>query len=292
MPAFSTAGWKNFQGESERLSEISKGIDKKRVRRAFSRQAGLYEQSADLQRESAERLDFTLSLGEAAPGMVLDIGSGTGFLTSLAAKRWPDAQIFCCDMAHGMNLVAREKLEGCNARVLTGDAEELPYRDNSFDMVISNLAYQWVNSFPKAFREVMRTLRPGGEFVLATFGRRTLQELREAYTEAYLDLKGAEPRHFHRFPAVHHLGDGLAKLGFEDATVNVDRIREFYSTPVELLRSLKNIGAGNAVNDPSTGAASRKVLRRMEEIYSRRFSEGGEIYATFEILFARGVKKR
>ena len=73
-------------------------IDKARVQEAFSRQARVYEEHAALQKESAERLDFNLSLVETPPKAVLDVGSGTGFLTALAADRWPDAHLFGCGL--------------------------------------------------------------------------------------------------------------------------------------------------------------------------------------------------
>ena len=266
-------------------------MDKKRVKKAFSAQAGRYHHEALLQKESAERLDFTLSLVDSTPGRILDIGSGTGFLTHLAVHRWREAKIVCCDMAHGMNLRARENLDRKRVSFITGDAEDLPYEDHSFDLVISNLVFQWVNSLPRAFKEVLRVLDNGGEFIFSTFGRRTLQELREAYSEACIEINGKKPDHLHQFPAVHQIGDGLAKLGFENALVNVDRIKEIYDDAYGLLRNMRAIGAANAFRTAQSSLGNRRVLERMKEIYQEKFSTKGGIYATYEILFARGVKK-
>jgi len=275
----------------QRKEKISTAERKKRIRRAFSSKALDYNRLALVQRESAERLDFNLSLLEMAPATILDVGSGTGFLTNLAAKRWKEAKIVCCDIAHGMNLVAKESVDLKRVSLTTGDADELPYGDESFDMIISNLSYQWASSLAKAFREVMRVLKPGGEFLLATFGRRTLQELREAYSEAYSEIKGEEPEHLHPFLAIHELGDGMAKLGFHDTIMSADRLVDYYENPFSLLRTLKGIGAGNAFRSADMGLGSRRVLERMYEIYRERYSRGEEVFATFEILFARGVKK-
>ena len=264
---------------------------KKRIKKAFSSKALNYNKLALVQKESAERLDFNLSLIEKMPQAVLDVGSGTGFLTNLAAERWKEARIFCCDIAHGMNMVAKDDINNKRVSFTTGDAEDLPYGDESFDMVISNLSYQWAPSLAKAFKEVMRVLKPGGEFLLATFGRRTLQELRETYSDAFKEIKGEEPEHLHLFPAVHELGDGMAKLGFHDTIMSADRLKEYYSNSFALLKTLKGIGAGNAYRSESMGLGSRKVLERMNEIYRERYSDGDEVFATYEILFARGVKK-
>ncbi len=269
-----------------------KHIDKKRVRQSFSRQAAVYDRAARVQKESAERLDFSLSLMDRAPARILDIGSGTGFLTALMVKRWPGAEITCCDFAHGMHLAARGKLKSGKVRYVTGDAEELPFSDQRFDLVVSNLSFQWVNSYTKSFREVLRVLEVGGELIFATFGRRTLQELHESYSEASVEIRNTGPEHLHQFPAVHEMGDGIAKIGFHDTMVNVDRLKEYYPSPEALLKSLKEIGAGNAVRSGEGMGASRKLLARMSEIYRERFSdEEGDIYATYEILFTRGVKR-
>lgn len=275
----------------QKKEKISAADRKKRIKKAFSSKALDYNRLALIQRESAERLDFNLSLIEQVPSTILDVGSGTGFLTNLAAERWKEARIYCCDIAHGMNLVARESVDLKRVFFTTGDADELPYGDESFDMVISNLSYQWAPSLSKAFREVMRVLKPGGEFLLATFGRRTLQELREAYSESYRENKGEEPEHLHPFLAIHELGDGMAKLGFHDTIMSADRLTDYYQSPFSLLRTLKGIGAGNAFRSADMGLGSRRVLERMDEIYRERYTEGDKVFATFEILFARGVKK-
>ena len=266
-------------------------IDKKRVKKAFSSQAGSYHKEALLQKESAERLDFTLSLMEFKPNRILDIGSGTGFITDLAAHRWKETDIVCCDMAHNMNLEARRILDLERVSFTTGDAETLPFKDNSFNLVISNLAFQWVNSLPNTFKEILRVLEDGGEFIFSTFGWRTLQELREAYSEAYLEVKGKKPEHLHQFPAVHQIGDGLAKIGFQDAIVNVDRIKEVHKDAFALIKNMREIGASNVYRSDKSSLGNRQVLESMKRLYKEKFSTEEGVYATYEILFARGVKR-
>jgi len=266
-------------------------ISKQKVKKAFSRQASVYDQHALLQKESAKRLDFILSLVEKQPESLLDIGSGTGFITARALSRWDKAIINCCDIAHGMNIVAASKFDSDRVSFITGDAEALPYKDGSFDMIISNLAYQWVNSMAGAFKEVKRVLKNEGQLIFSTFGHRSLQELRDAYSEAFREIKGNDPEHFHFFPTIHQLGDGFSRIGFEDVTVNADRIKKLYKNPRELLGNLKDIGAGNAVGSKEKGLGSRRVIKRMEEIYNEKFSHKEGIYATFEILFVRAVKR-
>ena len=89
---------------------------------------------------------------------------------------------------------------------------------------------------------------------------------------------------------MHDLGDGVDMLGFQDVLVNVDRIREGYADAFELLRNLREIGASNAFRRDGKGLGSRRVLERMKEIYGEKFVGERGVFATYEILFARGVK--
>ena len=67
---------------------------------------------------------------------------------------------------------------------LNADAEQLPLRDASVDLVYSNVALQWCNDLEGVFREINRVLRPGGLLMFTTFGPDTLSELRVSWAAA------------------------------------------------------------------------------------------------------------
>ena len=114
------------------------------------------------------------------------------------ARLFPSGELHGLDLAYGMIsracLVAREcafftPSTGANFPLfLQADAEKLPYRSESFDLVLSNLAYQWVPDRGQAFREVYRVLKPGGRFFFSTLGHGTLAELHASFCEAYRKL--------------------------------------------------------------------------------------------------------
>ena len=95
------------------------------------------------------------------PGIILDVGAGTGYCTARLAEQFPEAGLFALDIAEGMlrKLHGRPGLRGKVLRVC-GDGESLPLRDSSVDLVFSNLALQWCVDLPAALAEFRRVLRP------------------------------------------------------------------------------------------------------------------------------------
>jgi ubiquinone/menaquinone biosynthesis C-methylase UbiE len=97
---------------------------------------------------------------------VLDVACGTGALTRAAAERvGPNGSVVGLDPNPSMLSVARRKstaIEWCEGR-----AEELCFPDASFDAVVSQFGFMFFDDRPRALREMMRVLRPGGHLAVA-----------------------------------------------------------------------------------------------------------------------------
>jgi ubiquinone/menaquinone biosynthesis C-methylase UbiE len=99
---------------------------------------------------------------------VLDIGSGTGLLLRKAAERFPSAQLTGIDAAEDMVRVARALVpEGAPVHFAQAFAEQLPFPDASFDLVVTSMSFHHWADQQKALSEARRVLSPGGVFVLA-----------------------------------------------------------------------------------------------------------------------------
>src|SRR5512142_1972572 len=125
-------------------------IDKRQMRRAFSRAAADYDAAAVMQREVCARMLERLDYVKLQPARILDVGSGTGWGTRQLAQRYPSAQVIALDIAIGMLQAARgrsgwwQKLFGGQRQLqVCGDVEALPLPANSLDMVWSNRAVRW-----------------------------------------------------------------------------------------------------------------------------------------------------
>ena len=86
------------------------------------------------------------------------------------------------------------------------DGAELPFANDSVDVVTSCLAMHWVNDLPGVFREVQRILKPDGVFIGAMFGGETLVELRVALQLAETEREGGFAPHISPFVEVRAAG--------------------------------------------------------------------------------------
>jgi SAM-dependent methyltransferase len=108
--------------------------------------------------------------GIAAGQRLLDIGTGTGVVALTAARM--GAQVIGLDLTPALLEHAREnaRIAGHPNIVWTeGDAEQLPYPDASFDIVLSQFGHIFAPRPDVVVSEVRRVLKPGGRFAFATW---------------------------------------------------------------------------------------------------------------------------
>ena len=112
------------------------------------------------------------SLGSIRPGdAVLDFGCGAGFDLYVAAGLVGKSGRVCgVDLTDAMAERARENLSLAgmtNFEIRIMDSEMIPYRDNSFDFVISNGVINLTPDKRACFLDILRVLKPGGRLQLA-----------------------------------------------------------------------------------------------------------------------------
>jgi arsenite methyltransferase len=114
----------------------------------------------------------TCALLKLKPGeRILDVGCGPGFLLNEMADAVKPLGTLCgVDVSADMIALARIRCSNQPAiNLQLGNALELPFLDNTFDVVVSTQVYEYVADIPSALNEVARVLRPGGRvLILAT----------------------------------------------------------------------------------------------------------------------------
>ncbi len=267
-------------------------IDKREIRRSFSRAAADYDAAAVLQREVCTRMLERLDYVKLQPVRVLDVGSGTGWGARQLAQRYSSAQIIELDIAIGM-LQASKGQSGWWQKLLGGgkqahvcaDVEALPLAAHSVEMVWSNLAVQWCNDLPAAFAEMHRVLKLDGLLMFSTFGPDTLKELRQAFN----GVDGHN--HLNRFADMHDIGDMLIHSGFADPVMDMELITLTYDDVRGVLQDLKSIGAHNATAGRKHGLMGKNAWARLVENYERLRSNG-KLPATFEMVYGHAWKSQ
>lgn len=99
-----------------------------------------------------------------ADAVVLDLGSGTGMWTALAAQHTLDGAVIALDRSMGMAATTL----AAGLTTVQADAHDLPFADEAFDVVLATWSLYHLPDKQRALTEVCRVLRPGGRLVAAT----------------------------------------------------------------------------------------------------------------------------
>lgn len=108
-------------------------------------------------------------LGNLENKIVLDVGVGTGRLTKKLIKSGADLTVL--DISKQMLKILQKKIKK-DIKVVLGNAENLPFVDNSFDIVLATFLIVHLKNLDKFFNEVYRTLKPGGKFVFSNINQK------------------------------------------------------------------------------------------------------------------------
>lgn len=113
--------------------------------------------------------DLCEALDIRAGQKVLDVAAGNGNVSLAAARRWCD--VIATDYVPALLEKARERAaaERLQIEFREADAEALPFKDHSFDVVVSTFGVMFTPSQQKAADELMRVCKPGGKIGLANW---------------------------------------------------------------------------------------------------------------------------
>ncbi len=256
-------------------------LNTKKLRRSFASAANTYDEAAVLQREVADRLLERLAYIKEVPQVVLDVGCGTGYCTELLAKKYPKSFVAGFDIAHPMLVQAKSKRRWLRRgpAYSTADAHGIPIKNNSVDLIVSNLVLQWCDH-ARVFNEFARVLKPGGVLMFTTFGPDTLMELRMAW--AGVD----DNPHVHDFLDMHNIGDDLLHSKLLEPVMDKETLTLTYETVGDMLKDLRQIGANNAVHNRFTGLTGKYRFARFTDAY-KKLAVDNRIPASYEIVYGQ-----
>lgn len=141
------------------------------VRDQYDRLASIYDER--WRAYVAGSLSFLRGyLGLSGGERVLDVACGTGELERVLVGDHPGLGIVGVDPSTSMLEVARKKFEGrSDITFETGWAEELPFADDSFDVVVTANSFHYFEDPVAALREMSRTSKPDGRVVVLDWSR-------------------------------------------------------------------------------------------------------------------------
>ncbi len=123
-----------------------------------------------------------------APGRVLELAAGTGVGTRALCAGLPDAQIVATDLSADMLDRAAAAAPGSAVSWQPADAQELPFADDDFDLVVIEFGIMFVPDRARAYGEMRRTLRDGGALVMTVWDSPGANRLASALDAGVIDL--------------------------------------------------------------------------------------------------------
>lgn len=257
------------------------------VARRFSLAAAKYDAQAGIQARIAS--SAIERLADVACQRLLDIGCGTGRHTAELGQSGAD--VTGVDLAPGMIKLATERYPQFNFRV--GDAEQLPWQQETFDVVYSSMALQWCNQPAKALTEIKRVLSSGGRAELAIMVDGSFKELRNASQRSSHDLQ---------LNSLFSATDWSAAATHVGLMINDSNLVDYidqHDSLLSMLHSIKRIGAGSAITSHSPkqthtqthhAPLTRQALRVIER--EMPISASGQLINTYCVLHLTLTKSK
>ena len=229
---------------------------------------------------------------------ILEIGSRNGDLGKRIADEKKSTVLIQTDCSsqmvynHNLNLVM--------------DDEILCFKEQSFDLILSNLNLHLVNDIPRNLVSIKNLLKSGGFFITSFFGEENLKELREVFFQTEQKFYGGISPRIAPLIDIKTAGMMLGKAGFVDVVAEKHRFLVEYSNPKKLLVDLKNMGEANILNDRSQKFITKNFLFNLTELYKNLYSVADSsltdqenvglleknTLATFEIIILAGWKQQ
>jgi len=122
-----------------------------------------------------------------------DIGAGSGFITEgLIGK---GLKVIAVDQSEAMLEEMKKKFSSAEGiEYCLGEAEKLPIPDEAVDYAFANMYIHHVESPPKAIKEIVRILKPGGELVITDMDEHEFKFLKEEHHDRWMGFKREDVR--------------------------------------------------------------------------------------------------
>lgn len=229
-----------------------------------------------------EAITITKALGETLlqrlfdldlqPSVILDLGAGSGTLTTELAQRYPQSTVIALDYAFSRAQQLHHSETVCAA------GEALPFADHSVDVVFCHMMLHWCDAPELVLQEVQRILKPEGVFLFSVFAPDTLKELKQV-----LGSLSDKPT-IAAFSDMHNWGDLLQSIRFKNPVVDVDYFSLYYRHFAQLMLALRRHSPTYFLQNMNKGLITPRQWQQWEVAYEAYRDEHG-LAATLEIVY-------
>jgi SAM-dependent methyltransferase len=207
-----------------------------------------------------------LELAGVRPGMrVLDVGCGSGALAGQAAGVVGEGNVAAADPSEPFAETCRRRLPEADVRVAA--AESLPFENDSFDAVLSQLVVNFMSDAPKGVAEMVRVAKPGGVVAACVWDYRGEMRLLRAFWDSAKAMDSTSPDEgtFMRYATPEELEELWKRAGLDEVGASAleaeARYADFDDLWTPFLAGIGPAGSYTASLDPDRQAALRERFR-------------------------------
>lgn len=165
-----------------------------------------------------------------APSDILETAAGTGVVTAALHEALPDARIVATDLNAPMLEQAARRVGGESVRFEEANAQQLPFPDDSFDLVVCQFGIMFFPDKVMANSEARRVLRDGGKYILVIWDRVDRNVATHVAGRAVAELFPSDIGAFYeRIPFRYHdqeaIRSDLAAAGFQEVQIETVELR-------------------------------------------------------------------
>lgn len=246
----------HFKKEKPRKTTLLN--DEAGIKRRFGNSAQTYDKYAEIQNSVAQSLNNLIA--HKTPSSILEIGCGTGLLSTQIVKKFPSANFTFTDLSANMLEIAEKKLKmqhpdtqgQFHFDVFNPEKDHLK---DKYDLIISSMAIHWFNDVKKSIQTLQAALNEKGAFYYSTIGQ-------DCFSEWTATLKTLN------YPNGLRIPKNLPGI------VKSETIKVPYGSAQNFLRNLKLTGAHSP--KPSYTPLSTKQLKtamsKLEKDYQASLS--------------------
>lgn len=204
-------------------------IDKADITCRFRRSVESYDENAIVQKSIVGKLSGLLQeYVRPYPVKILEIGCGTGLLTSALLKNFPVNELFINDLVPEMCRKTAGRCAIPDNRCIIGDIESVSL-SGQYEMLVSSSTFQWFSRPADTLKKLAGRLAADGFLVFSTFGQDNLKELRQVSGQGLDYLSSAE-------------WQGILSSHFDILYMGEDSHILYFDSPLDVLRHIKNTG--------------------------------------------------
>lgn len=258
----------------------------KLMKENFNSHASTYNNHCQVQKIMVRELCEIIKKENEKFSSIFEIGCGTGNLSKLLIKNFNPDNLYLNDICPNMLNETKKTLFFNNAEYINEDFEKINLNEK-YDLIISNAVFQWFKNMKLSFRKIYKALNSNGVFSFAMFVKNTFCEVEDSFTNAFLDMNLKFENPLLEFYESDFIKKKLDQSGFKINNFFIKQYYLFYKHPLDFLKSLRELGAGNFKDKH----LNYGIIKKMIYHYIKKYYKENKIPVTYNVLYCTALKK-